>query len=59
MASVAKGQAAARRRDRALIDIGKLGRSRAVDFELGKTRAGARTTRVKGPDRKYCARVGK
>jgi hypothetical protein len=30
-----------------------------VDFELGESRARARATRVKGPDRKYCADVGK
>jgi Predicted transcriptional regulator len=41
------------------LDIGKLGRSRAVDFELGKARAGAWATRVKGPDRKHCVGVGK
>ena len=30
-----------------------------MDFELGKARAGARATRVKGADRKYCVHLGK
>ena len=35
-----------------MFDIGKLGRSRALDLELGASRASARPTRLKGADRK-------
>jgi len=50
MASVPKDQTAVRWRDRAFSGIGKFGRSRTVDFELGKPRAGNRTTRAKTAD---------
>ena len=59
MASVAEDQAVGRWWDRAVRNAGKLGRSRAVDFELGKARARARATRVEGADRKYCVDLGK
>ena len=47
MASVAKDQAAAKRRNRTFVNVGKLGRNRALDFELGHSCAGAGATRAK------------
>ncbi len=47
MASVAKDQAAARRRNRTFVNIGKLGRHRALGSELGHSCAGAGATRAK------------
>src|SRR5207249_10844919 len=52
VASVPKDQAAAKWRDRVLFDIRKFGRSRAVDFELGKPRPSIGTSRAKRTDRK-------
>ncbi len=50
MASVAEDQAAPRGRDRAFPNTRQRGRNRALDSELGKSRAGAGATRAKTAD---------